>query len=530
MKKKFNVTGACDPQYHYMVDIKDRLAEIKELIEQGAYFTINRARQYGKTTTLRALKKYLSGEYVVVSMDFQLLSHSNFISEAAFVRAFSRELVTATGADGGVPDEIKKALKSLATDKKNDADLGELFYVLSNWCEISEKPVVLMIDEVDSATNNQVFLDFLAQLRGYYIHRMERATFQSVILAGVYDVKNIKRKIQVEENPDKTNSPWNIATDFVVNMSFTVQDIVGMLQGYEEEHQIGMSVEEMAGVIYEYTAGYPFLVSRLCQIMDERITDKAGFSELSSVWTKAGLLEALKILLSEKNALFESLVNKLGDYPKLREVIYALLFYGKEIPYSALNKSIEIAEMFGFVKNENNKIVITNRIFEMVLYNLFLSEEVVESKIYDSALQNKNQFIQGGRLNMKRVLEKFVEAFDDLYGDANEKFVEEVGRKYFMLFLKPIINGRGNSYIEAQTRNMRRTDIIVDYGGEQFIVELKIWSGPKYHADGEQQELDYLNYYRLKTGYMLTFNFNKKKEIGVKEVWYGDKLIVEATV
>lgn len=52
-----------------------------------------------------------------------------------------------------------------------------------------------MIDEADSATNNQVFLDFLALLRGYYIRREKMATFQSVILAGVYDIKNIKRKI-----------------------------------------------------------------------------------------------------------------------------------------------------------------------------------------------------------------------------------------------------------------------------------------------------------------------------------------------
>lgn len=50
-----------------------------------------------------------------------------------------------------VPGEIKSQLQSLATDKQNDADLGELFFTLSNWCAISEKPVVLMIDEVDSA-------------------------------------------------------------------------------------------------------------------------------------------------------------------------------------------------------------------------------------------------------------------------------------------------------------------------------------------------------------------------------------------
>lgn len=530
MRRSFNVTGACNPQFHYMVNLKNRLAEIKKLIDRGAYFTINRARQYGKTTTLSALKKYLGEEYIVVSTDFQLLSHSNFKSEAAFVRAFSRELVAAIGANSAVPNEIKEQLQSFAIEKQYDADLGDLFFTLSNWCAISEKPVVLMIDEVDSATNNQVFLDFLAQLRGYYIHRAERPTFQSVILAGVYDVKNIKRKIRAEEDHDKTNSPWNIATDFTVNMSFMVEDIVGMLREYEEDLHIGMDIEKMAGLIYDYTAGYPFLVSRLCQIIDERIGGKDGFADLSAAWTKDGLLEGIKILLAEKNALFESLVNKLIDYPELREVIYALLFNGKEIPYSSLNKSIEIAEMFGFVKNESNKVVITNRIFETILYNLFLSEEVVGSQIYDSALQNKNQFIEGGRLNMKRVLEKFIETFDYLYGDENEKFVEEVGRKYFMLFLKPIINGTGNSYIEAQTRNMRRTDIIVDYRGEQFIIELKIWNGLKYHAEGEQQEAEYLDFYHLKTGYMLIFSFNKKKEIGVKEVRYGDRVIVEATV
>ena len=53
----------------------------------------------------------------------------------------------------------------------------------------------LMIDEVDSASNNQVFLDFLAQLRAQYIERDIQPTFRAVILAGVYDVKNLRRKI-----------------------------------------------------------------------------------------------------------------------------------------------------------------------------------------------------------------------------------------------------------------------------------------------------------------------------------------------
>ena len=49
--------------------------------------------------------------------------------------------------------------------------MDELFLTLGEWCSLSEKPIVLFIDEVDSATNNQVFLDFLAQLRDGYISR-----------------------------------------------------------------------------------------------------------------------------------------------------------------------------------------------------------------------------------------------------------------------------------------------------------------------------------------------------------------------
>ena len=77
---------------------------------------------------------------------------------------------------------------------------------------------------------------------------------------------------------------------------------------------------------------------------------------------------------------------------------------------------------------------------------------------------------------------------------------------------------------------MERTDVIIDYNGEQFVIELKLWRGNAYHERGEKQLLDYLAYYHLKRGYMLSFNFNKKKQIGVKEIAFGEKVLVEATV
>ena len=87
--KEFNTTAVCIPTRHYMVDITDKLEEIKGLIDKGEYFTINRARQYGKTTVLNALANYIKDEYDVLSLDFQNISDGSFDTEGLFVQAFS---------------------------------------------------------------------------------------------------------------------------------------------------------------------------------------------------------------------------------------------------------------------------------------------------------------------------------------------------------------------------------------------------------------------------------------------------------
>jgi len=184
------------------------------------------------------------------------------------------------------------------------------------------------------------------------------------------------------------NSPWNIAAVFDMDMSFSAGQVAAMLVEYEEDTHTGMNIEAVSSEIYQYTSGYPYLVSAICKLLDEKL------------------------------------------------------------PYS----------------------------------------------------------------------EEF------------EKFVEKYGRKFFLLYLKPIINGTGNFYLEAQIRDERRTDVIVDYLGEQFIVELKIWHGNEYSERGEKQLISYLEADHKNQGYLLSFNFNKRKEIGVKEITIGGKTIVEAVV
>src|SRR5574344_408143 len=90
MRKFFNVTGACFPEDHYMVNLDKRLSEIKEMVDRGDYFVINRGRQYGKTTTLFALAEYLKKNYVVAPLDFQQMSSTLFATEQSFVTAFVR--------------------------------------------------------------------------------------------------------------------------------------------------------------------------------------------------------------------------------------------------------------------------------------------------------------------------------------------------------------------------------------------------------------------------------------------------------
>lgn len=527
--KTFNINADCSPDIHYMVDIRPKLEAIGQMVDRGQYFSINRARQYGKTTTLHALEKYLKKDYTVINLDFQLLSSADFENEHTFVEAFSGEILDSVWDSEDFPGEIRERLTKFACGNAENARLSRLFRCLSRWCDLSDRKIVLMIDEIDSAANNQVFLDFLTQLRGYYIQK-KKAAFHSVILTGVYDIQNMKRKF-VTADGHKANSPWNIAADFSIDMNFSPEDIRGMLDEYEQDHRTGMDTANVAKLLYDYTSGYPFLVSKLCKLMDEQIPGMPGFPDRSSVWTKNGISEAVKILLSEKNTLFESVIGKLEDYPELKSTLHALLFYGQNIVYNPDDSLIDMALMFGFIKVEDNRVLIANRIFETRVYNYFLTTtDMQNTDLYKAALQDKSQFIADGCLNMQLILEKFAVHFDELYGERDKTFYEEEGRKLFLLFLKPVINGAGNYYIEPCTRDTERTGIIIDYLGEQFIVELKIWRGNAYHTRSEEQLLEYLEYYHLKKGYMLSFSYDRKKQTGVKEIILNDHILIEAVV
>ena len=539
--KEFNTTGTCFPKKHYMVDIGERLEVIKSLIDDGKYFCINRGRQYGKTTTLDALADYLGNDYTVFSISFEGDGDSMFASPAAVFAGFFQKLAFEVEFCEGLnlSDQLREFFKVSDFDAVNAMELVQFRKSVATLCKKSDKPIVILIDEVDQAGNYDSFIKFLGALREMYLKREKLPTFRSVILAGVYDIKNLKLKIR-DENEHQYNSPWNIAAPFDYDMSLSEKGIAGMLADYENDHHTGMDVAAIAKLLREYTSGYPFLVSRLCQLMDEqngklKIENgelRIGDGETVAGWNREGFLKAVKLLLKEKNTLFDDMTKKIDQFPKMKQMLADVLYYGRRISFVRDLKEHELAAMFNIIVEENGLVKIHNRIFETRLYNLFTGEVESESRLFIEAGIEKPQFIKPDHsLDMPLILKRFSETFNEIYGDRDARFLEDEGRRYFMLYIKPIINGVGNYYIEPETRDGLRADMVIDYLGRRYVIEMKIWRGNSYNERGEKQLTEYLDRFQVETGYMVSFSFNKTKAPGLQPpIKIGERTIIEALV
>lgn len=499
--KEFNTEAICIPDLHYMVDISDKIQQIEKLIAHGDYFTINRARQYGKTTTISTLFRKLNDKYLMIRLSFEGLGSVCFENDYNFVFNF-QSLMYKGLKKSKASQQILEEWKTAVNIPKHKDAFDYLSDKITTLCDMSDKEIVLMIDEVDKSSDNQVFLHFLGMLRNKYLDCKDDgdSTFKSVILAGVYDIKNMKLKLRPDEEK-KYNSPWNIAVDFEVDMSFSPKEIATMLQEYEYDHHTSMDITAMSEEIYKYTNGYPYLVSWLCKWMDKNTPNS---------WNSASVHLAIKgVLNSKNNTLFNSLRSNIENYTQLKDLIFRILYEGEAFMYNHANPVIELGEMFGIFISKNDYVAISNKIFEIYLYNYSISVMQLEN---DNATVPRDQFIDNGKLNIVRVLQKFQELMKAEYRQEDEAFLEKQGRLLFLCFIKPIINGTGFYYVEPETRNNERMDLVITYGGEEHIIELKIWHGEEYRKKGIAQLEEYLEHRNASKGYLLSFSFLKNKE------------------
>lgn len=407
--KSFNTSGVCIEDEHYMVNINNKLRQIIKLVQHDKYFVINRPRQYGKTTTLGKLEKVLKTRYKVLSLDFEMMT-SYFESEKTFCNEIRKRLIECLG------DEISEI-----------NSLGEFGNVIS---EITAKnDVVLMIDEVDKISNHSLFLDFLGILRGLYLAKAlkKTTTFKSVILAGVHDIKNLKLKFR-DDTEIKYNSPWNIAVNFNVEMSFNPEEIATMLSEYDLENSLDMNIEELSEEVYKFTGGYPFLVSRVCQIIDEDILNE------KRNWSIEDIHRAIKLLLEESNTLFDDLIKNLENNKDLFEYIYSILVLGIPKVFNISNPIINLGVVYGYLrKSEEGVVEVSNQILREYIYNYMISRA---DNYKMSGYNFKNNFItEDNGLDMKKVLLKFQQFMKENYSTRDTEFLERHGVLLFLAFI-----------------------------------------------------------------------------------------------
>lgn len=519
MGKEYNVTGSCNPEFHYVVDTGKKIDEIETLIGKGKYFTINRPRQYGKSTILESIERRLAAsDYYIIFITFESMSRVDFLNEKNFIREFSRQL-----------NKIFKNNKHLrlmdfVEKNKGIETFGQLDDFITGMMELIDKPVVLLIDEVDKSSDNQLFLNFLGLLRSKYLSRHKFRTFHSVILASVYDVKNLKLRLLPDEDT-KYNSPWNIAADFKVELCFSPAEIASMLTSYAADRKIdkmAANVGLLSDKLYYYTSGHPFLVSSLCKIIDEDILPDRKEKE----WCEKDINEAFERLVSDDYTTtnFDDVYKNLENNKDLYDLVYKIIMDGEKISFNIGNPVIGLGSLLGILASSPGGIVIHNRVYEQRIYN-YMSSKIETSTPMEGYNFRDNFITMTNSLDFEKILLKFQEFMKLQYSNNNRDFLEKDGRLVFLAFIKPIINGRGFDFKEVQISEEKRLDIVITYLNHKYIVELKKWYSKEYHARGIAQLADYLDRQNMKTGYLLVFDSRKKKEWKQERIGSGDKEI-----
>jgi hypothetical protein len=511
MKRKFNITGLCSPKRHYMADVSAKLAAALEMVISGDYFIINRPRQYGKTTTLYSLADILrqKGDYIVLNTSFEGIGDIIFNDEAVFSQGFVEILAKYASAYAPMHEQW------LLDTAPKVHSLKELAKMITQFVSKTDKKVVLMIDEVDKSSNNQLFISFLAMLRNKYLERDTFNTFHSIVLAGVHDVKSLKLKIRPDAE-QKYNSPWNIAAEFKVDMNLHPHEIKPMLDDYAADKNVVMDTKQMSEDLFYYTSGYPFLVSKLCKIIDEDILP----TKTDLTWTDEDLQNAVRQIVKENNTNFDTLIKNLENNKELYEIVYKLTIDSEAISFNVHNPITSWGVLHGIFAPENGRIGIQNRIYREVITNYMADGMHISqlSKGHDFGGGYKNN---NGMLNMEAVLLGFQAFMKKEYNKKDRDFLEKNGRLVFLAFIKPIINGSGYDFKEPQISEERRLDVVITYLQEKFVAELKIWRGEKAHEKGLLQLSDYLDRQHLKEGFLLIFDHSEIKN------WQSEWLEIE---
>ncbi len=522
--KTFSTAGPAKPDKHYRIPPLSRwdADEIYRLIAEERYFVLHAPRQTGKTSCLLALMAKLNAEE-----DYTALYANLEPAQAARgnVEAGMRAII------GGIVRNARRYLGDQRPENwteeafRTAGSHGALQELLSRWSEKNDRPIVLLLDEVDSLVGDTL-ISLLRQIRAGYPDRPD-AFPQTVLLCGVRDVRDY-RIHNGDHQVITGGSAFNIKSKSLRLGNFSHSNVAALYAQHTEE--TGQAFE--AGVIdyvFEQTNGQPWLVNALA---NEACFEKGVGRDRRCPITPAIMADARERLIERRDTHLDQLVDKLRE-PRVHKVISELLSGNVEPGFAPPSEDDQLyVQDLGLIRTRP-QVEIANPIYREIIPRALTW--VAQTRIP----QETTWYVtEDGRIDFPKLLHGFQQFFRENGEIWIERFdYKEAGPQLLMqAFLQRIVNSGGRIDREYGL-GRRRTDLLVQWPLEtdqgfqgpvqRAVIELKILrkSPEATLAEGLAQTADYMDRVGSEEGYLVIFDRTPdtpwEKKVFVKEEPYG---------
>ncbi len=490
MKKYFNTTGFCNPQWHYTINpLRGLEKQIYDLIDNNQYFLIHASRQTGKTTLLHHLANQLNNEGKYIGLVFSVESAGyKSISVEDANQVFINSLYKS--AESNLVKEYRPPSK-----EKYSTSMDTLYSYLSDWSSSVNKQIVLLIDEIDSL-HDDVLISVLRQLRNGFQLRPNNFP-SSIALIGLRDIREYREKARGEDGSLGSGSPFNIKAESFKLENFNKKEVFGLLQQHTDEtNQI--FTDEVKEKIYDYTSGQPWLVNALARDIVYRIYE----NDFSKEITLKNVEQAKENLIKRRDTHLDSLLDKLKN-PRIKPIVEAIVS-GENLIYDNFDNDFLYARDLGIINRINGEIKFSNKIYaEIIPRVLNRNLQLNFTKDFGDTIWYLDA---DGKLNMDSLLQ----AFQKFYRRNSESWLGRFGYKeagqqlLLMAFLQRVINSGGRIEREMAMGN-GRTDLEIYFNNQVFVLELKINWHSYTKEDGLEQLSRYLDTVGQQSGYLILF-------------------------
>lgn len=462
MNRHFNTTGPCFPDQHYMVDPLARLPDADRYIEQGKYFVVHAPRQSGKTTTLLAVTEALTrtGKYAALYTSCQAASDVRDLESAI------RVVIQRIDMDARV--RLPPELRPPPAKDEIPAAVALLAY-LEAWSLACPRPVVLLMDEVDSMEGLPL-ANLLHQLRDGY-HRPRPSTFPwSIILCGMRDVRDyrlIPGPPGTEATRGGTGSPFNIAVASIRIGELDESDVGELFDQYTAETGQAVTPEARARV-FRYTQGQPWLTNALARELTEEMR-----LPLDLPITAEHVDLAKERLIQARAMHLDSLIRRLME-PRVRRVIEPIVTGAPPDFDPVFEDDIAYAIDLGLIARDRT-LRIANPIYQEVIVR------VLTTGIERRVMAEPRRFVRpDGRLDWRLLLDEFVDFWKE-NGEIlteGQAYHEAAPHLVLMAFLQRVVNGGGQIVREAAA-GKRALDLLVTWplkgqAPQREAIEIKV--------------------------------------------------------